>query len=77
MTRREAEGRVKTLGGATTSSVSRKTNWLVAGESAGSKLVAAERLGVPVLNENRLIALLENPASIFDDDQAKAQKVDT
>lgn len=67
MTRREAEGRVKALGGATTSSVSRKTNWLVAGESAGSKLATAERLGVPVLNENRLLALLENPATINDE----------
>jgi DNA ligase (NAD+) len=64
MTRREAEGRVKALGGSTTSSVSRKTNWLVAGESAGSKLASAERLGVPVLDEDALLALLENPASI-------------
>ncbi len=64
MTRREAEGRVKALGGATTSSVSRKTNWLVAGESAGSKLASAERLGVPVLDEDALVALLDDPASI-------------
>jgi DNA ligase (NAD+) len=64
MTRREAEGRVKALGAATSSSVSRKTNWLVAGESAGSKLATAERLDVPVLDEYQLMALLENPASI-------------
>ena len=64
MTRREAEGRVKGLGAATTSSVSRKTNWLVAGESAGSKLASAERLGVPILDEDGLLALLENPASL-------------
>ena len=64
MTRREAEGRVKALGAATTSSVSRKTNWLVAGESAGSKLASAERLGVPVLDENALLALLNDPASL-------------
>ena len=64
MTRREAEGRVKALGATTTSSVSRKTNWLVAGESAGSKLASAERLGVPVLDEDALLALLENPASL-------------
>ena len=64
MTRREAEGRVKALGGATTSSVSRKTNWLVAGESAGTKLASAERLGVPVLDEGALVAMLDDPASL-------------
>ncbi len=64
MTRREAEGKVKALGGATTSSVSRKTNWLVAGASAGTKLASAERLGVPVLDEDRLVTLLANPASL-------------
>ncbi len=64
MTRREAEGRVKSLGATTTSSVSRKTNWLVAGESAGSKLASAERLGVPILDEGALLALLENPANL-------------
>ena len=65
MTRREAEGRVKALGGSTTSSVSRKTNWLVAGESAGSKLASAERLGVPVLDEDALLAMLDDPASLI------------
>ena len=64
MTRREAEGRVKALGGTTTSSVSRKTNWLVAGESAGSKLAAAERLGVPILNEDSWLTLLNDPSII-------------
>ena len=64
MTRREAEGKVKALGASTSSSVSRKTNWLVAGASAGSKLANAERLGVPVLDEDQLIALLSNPAAI-------------
>ena len=64
MTRREAEGKVKALGASTTSSVSRKTNWLVAGESAGSKLATAERLGVPVLDEDALLTLLEEPGKI-------------
>ena len=64
MTRREAEGKVKALGATTTSSVSRKTNWVVAGESAGSKLATAERLGVPVLDEDGLLALLAEPGRI-------------
>ncbi len=68
MTRREAEGKVKALGATTTSSVSRKTNWLVAGESAGSKLASAERLGVPVLDEDGLLALLSDPGTIYGDD---------
>ena len=67
MTRREAEGKVKALGAATTSSVSRKTSWLVAGASAGSKLATAERLGVPVLDEDALLALLDNPGSLVAD----------
>ena len=70
MTRREAEGKVKALGASATSSVSRKTNWLVAGESAGSKLATAERLGVPVIDEAGLIALLAQPGSIFDENTA-------
>ena len=78
MTRREAEGKVKALGGTTTSSVSRKTNWLVAGESAGSKLATAERLGVPVLDEDALLALLDDPASIdadSDPDEAAVESL--
>ncbi len=64
MTRREAASKVKALGAATTSSVSRKTNWLVAGAAAGSKLATAERLGVPVLDEDALLHLLDNPGSL-------------
>ncbi len=71
MTRRDAEGRVKSLGGAAVSSVTRKTTYLVAGESAGSKLTTAERLGTKVLDEESFLKLLENPAdAVVADEQA-------
>ncbi len=61
MTRREAESRVKAMGGSATSSVTGKTNYLVAGESAGSKLATANRLGTSILSESEFLQLLEAP----------------
>ena len=46
-------------GGKVTSSVSKKTSYVVAGESPGSKLARAESLGVSVLDENAFDELLE------------------
>jgi len=37
----------------------KKTDYLLAGEEAGSKLVKAKKLGVEIINENRLIEMLE------------------
>jgi DNA ligase (NAD+) len=51
LTREQATEMIVAAGGKVTGSVSRKTSYLVAGESPGSKLASAERLGVPVLDE--------------------------
>ena len=58
MTRDEAKQRILSAGGKVTGSVSKKTDYLVAGASAGSKLDKATKLGVPVLDEKALLALL-------------------
>jgi DNA ligase (NAD+) len=50
-TRPEAEEAIRTAGGKPGGSVSKKTDYLVAGESAGSKLAKAHDLGIPVLDE--------------------------
>jgi DNA ligase (NAD+) len=59
LTREEASERILAAGGRVTSTVSKKTDYLLAGDSPGSKLAKAERLGVPVLDEAAFLALLE------------------
>jgi DNA ligase (NAD+) len=58
LTREQATEMIVRAGGKVTGSVSRKTAYVVAGESPGSKLAQAERLEVPVLDEDGLRALL-------------------
>jgi len=58
MTRNEAKDRIQATGGKVTGSVSRKTDFLVAGDKAGSKLAKAQKLGVKVLDEYGLEVLL-------------------
>ncbi|WP_417915516.1 NAD-dependent DNA ligase LigA [Candidatus Electronema sp. JM] len=62
MSRAEAEERVRQLGGATASSISKKVTHLVAGEKAGSKLKKAAELGIAALNELEFLRLLETAA---------------
>jgi DNA ligase (NAD+) len=57
-TRTDAASQIKERGGKVTGSVSKKTDYLLAGEAAGSKLTKAENLGVKVLTEEEFIQLL-------------------
>jgi DNA ligase (NAD+) len=58
MTRDEAKERIESGGGKVTGSVSKKTDYVVAGEEAGSKLDKAKELGVAVLDEKQFLKLL-------------------
>lgn len=59
LTRNEAKAKIEELGGTVTGSVSKKTDLVIAGEDAGSKLTKANELGIEVWDENRLIEQLQ------------------
>ncbi len=59
MTRSEASALVEKFGGKVSSSVSRKTSFVLAGEEAGSKLTKANQLGVTVIDEEEFLRMLE------------------
>ena len=58
LTRDEAKARIEAVGGNVVGSVSKKTNYVVAGEEAGSKLKKAHELGIRVLDESKLVEML-------------------
>ena len=58
MSRDEAKEKIRVLGGDVSSSVSKKTSYVVAGEEAGSKLDRARELGVPILTEADFLRMI-------------------
>ena len=60
MSRDEAGEKIRAMGGSVSGSVSAKTSYVVAGESAGSKLDKAQELGVEILNEEQFLKLINH-----------------
>lgn len=60
LTRNEAKEKIEALGGTVAGSVSKKTDLVIAGEDAGSKLAKAEQLNIPVWNESQLIEAIND-----------------
>ena len=59
MSRNEAKARAEQLGARVTGSISQKTDFLVAGNKAGTKVEKAAALGVKILDENEWLSILD------------------
>ena len=60
LSRKQAQSLIEKNGGKVTSSVSKKTDYLLAGEDAGSKLTKAQTLGIQIISEDELHSLIES-----------------
>ncbi len=59
MTREKAKKKIRALGGDISSSVSKETDYLVAGEDPGSKYDKAKKLGVKLINEEEFLKIIK------------------
>ncbi len=59
LTRDDAKARIEAAGGKVAASVSRKTDYVVAGADPGSKAAKAAELGIPVIDQGALLALVD------------------
>ena len=62
MSRNEAKALVESLGGSVTGSITKTTDYVVAGQAAGSKREKARREGIAILDEEAFLALMEGRA---------------
>lgn len=63
MTREQASEKIESLGGKVSSSVSKKTSFVVVGKDPGSKYEKAKQLGVPILNEEEFLKMLKEASA--------------
>ena len=64
MTRDQATAAIEALGGRVSGSVSGKTHYVVAGDEAGSKLEKAQRLGIPILDQDQFQRLCREAEAV-------------
>ncbi|MDO4938299.1 MAG: NAD-dependent DNA ligase LigA, partial [Sutterellaceae bacterium] len=74
LSRDAAKDKILAAGGKVSGSVSKKTDYVVAGEAAGSKLEKAQSLGVKIINEDELLALLGSDVTAATETQGKADE---